>query len=74
LPGLQQYCLNTQYTPPYYNVTVPHERVWGWDYLEGLCKALGTPDPIACGIFPGGGGGVSIVFPLPQYQWDIFGT
>jgi len=75
LPGLQQFCLNTQCTPPYYNITIPHESVWGWDYLEGFCAAIGTPNPIACGIFPvGGGGGVSVVFPLPQYQFGIFGT
>jgi len=43
--------------------------VWGWDYLEPLCVALGTPNPITCGFFPGGGGGgVSIMFPVPLYQ------
>lgn len=75
LPGVQQYCLNAACTPPYYDVTVPHERVWGWDYLEGLCAAVGKPNPIACGIFPvGGGGGVSVMFPVPSYQFGIFGT
>jgi kumamolisin len=74
LPGLQQYCLNAACTS-IYSVDVPHERVWGWDYLEGLCAALGTPNPVTCGIWGGGGGGgVSISFPLPSYQSGLFGT
>jgi kumamolisin len=74
LPGLQQYCLNAACTPPFYNVTVPHQRVWGWDYLIGFCDAIGQT-PIGCGIFPGGGGGgVSIAFLQPWYQFGTFGT
>jgi kumamolisin len=74
LPGSQYYCLNSACTPPYYEVTLAKESVWGWDYLEGLCKAIGYPDPIACGIFPGGGGGgVSILFPKPLYQYGLAG-
>jgi kumamolisin len=74
LAGLQQLCLNKACTPPYYNVYIPHERVWAWDYLKGLCVALGTPDPITCGIFPsGGGGGVSVSFPVPSYQVSLPG-
>jgi kumamolisin len=57
-----------------FSINVPTERVWGWDYLIPLCNALGL-DPISCGIFPvGGGGGVSVFFPLPLYQFGIFGT
>jgi kumamolisin len=75
LPGLQEFCLNARCTPPYYDVTIAHESVWGWDYLEGLCKAIGVPDPIECGIFPAGsGGGVSVVFSLPLYQFGMFGS
>jgi kumamolisin len=75
LPGLQEYCLNAACTPPFYDVNIPHERVWGWDYLDGLCATLGTPNPIDCGIFPGGGGGgVSIMFDLPRYQAFIDGV
>ena len=75
LPGLQEYCLNAACTPPFYDVNIPHERVWGWDYLDGLCATLGTPNPIDCGIFPGGGGGgVSIMFDLPRYQAFINGV
>ncbi len=74
LPGLQQFCLNAACTAPFYNVTIQHESVWGWDYLDGLCKTLGFT-PITCGIFPAGtGGGVSIMFALPQYQFGIQGT
>lgn len=54
-------------------ITVPHERVWSWDYLVPLCTALGF-EPIACGIFPvGGGGGVSFEFPKPFYQEGVAG-
>ena len=75
VPGPQDYCLNAACTPPYYLVTIPHERVWSWDYLEGFCAAIGTPDPIACGIFPwGSGGGVSVLFPEPDYQIRLAGV
>lgn len=74
LPGLQQLCVNAACTPPL-NIYIPHERVWGWDWLEPYCVATGVPNPISCGIFPaGGGGGVSIVFGLPQYQSGISGV
>ena len=54
-------------------VTIPEERVWGWDYLQPLCDALGQ-DPFACGILPvGGGGGVSVVFKRPFYQVGLDG-
>ena len=73
LAGVQDFCLNTACTKTY-AVNVPHERVWGWDYLEGLCAALGAPNPIACGIFPGGsGGGVSVSFVEPSYQIGLRG-
>ncbi len=53
-------------------VDVPKERVWGWDWLEPVCVAVGYPDPVACGIFSaGGGGGVSSYNPLPFYQVGI---
>ncbi len=74
LPGLQQYCLNAACTPPFYDVNIKHESVWGWDYLDGLCKALGLT-PISCGIFPvGSGGGVSVSFFEPFYQFGTRGT
>jgi subtilase family serine protease len=68
LPGLQQFCLNADCTQ-LYQINIPNERVWGWDYLDGLCAATGRPDPVACGFFPtGSGGGISILFPRPDYQ------
>ncbi len=45
LPGLQEYCLNAACTPPYYDVNIQHESVWGWDYLDGLCKPPRPPPP-----------------------------
>jgi kumamolisin len=75
LPGLQEFCLNAACTPPYYDINIPKERVWGWDYLEGLCTATGYPNPLACGIFPGGGGGgVSVSFLEPLYQLFLPGV
>jgi subtilase family serine protease len=74
LAGTQEFCLNAACTPPFYTVNIPNERVWGWDYLEGFCAAIGL-DPISCGIFPAGsGGGVSIIFEKPAYQNLIAGT
>jgi subtilase family serine protease len=74
LPGIQDYCLNAACTPPYYVVDIAHERVWGWDYLDGLCQTLGYT-PITCGIFPAGsGGGVSIAFDVPLYQIFVPGV
>jgi kumamolisin len=72
LPGVQEFTLPDGST---LNIDVPRERVWGWDYLTPLCDALGL-DPLGnCEIFPaGGGGGVSVFFPLPLYQFGIFGT
>jgi subtilase family serine protease len=66
LPGTQIYEINA--TGQLVTVNIPHERVWSWDYLVPLCDDLGY-DPIDCGIFPvGGGGGVSVLFPVPGYQ------
>ena len=51
-----------------FSVNLKEERAWSWDYLNPLCAQLGY-DPIGCGIFPaGGGGGVSVLFPVPDYQ------
>jgi kumamolisin len=75
LPGLLQFCQNAACTPPYFDVNIKHESVWGWDYLVNFCAQVVGLSPQACGIFPvGGGGGVSITFPLPLYQFGIFGT
>src|ERR1700728_1952270 len=53
----------------------PVERVWGWDYLEPLCEALGVTNFFECGIFSvGTGGGVSSFFPIPLNQLGIPGT
>ncbi len=53
-------------------IDVPAERVWGWDYLAPICGSL---SPLACGIYPvGGGGGVSVFFPRPPYQLALAGV
>lgn len=72
LPGAQVYQISATQT---LTINVPAERAWGWDYLQPLCNALGDPDPVDCGIFPaGGGGGVSVVFPIPFYQFFVNGV
>lgn len=74
LAGHQSYCLNNACTAPFYQVQVPKESVWGWDYLNGLCAALGF-NPISCGIFAAGsGGGVSVSFAVPSYQAGLPGV
>lgn len=70
LPGPQTFLVGSQTI----TVDVKQERVWSWDYLEPLCQALNL-DPINCGIFPvGGGGGVSVLWPMPFYQLGTQGT
>jgi subtilase family serine protease len=75
LPGLQEFCQNDDCTPPFFDINIPKERVWGWDYLAGLCSTVFGLDPISCGIFPAGsGGGVSIMFGVPLYQLFLPGV
>jgi kumamolisin len=51
------------------SITIKQEQAWGWDYLQPLCDALGL-NAIDCGTYPvGTGGGVSIYFKRPFYQW-----
>jgi subtilase family serine protease len=70
LAGPQQFVLDDG---SIFTVNVARERAWSWDYLNGLCAALGF-DPVSCGIFPvGTGGGVSVVFPVPFYQSGLPG-
>ena len=57
-------------------IDIPRERVWGWDWMQPYCDAVGTPDLMNCqqpiyggNIFPAGsGGGVSVLFGRPSYQ------
>ncbi len=72
LPGLQTFGLPNGKT---FSLTIATEQAWGWDYLAGLCAALGTPDPVDCGTFPGGGGGgVSVFMARPFYQYFVPGV
>jgi len=71
LPGPQSFSIPGVRNP--YIVNIATEQAWGWDYLLGLCSIL-QQDPITCEIYPaGGGGGVSVYFPLPAYQSGIAG-
>jgi kumamolisin len=69
LPGTQNFLLPTGNL----SIDIPTEQVWGWDYLVPLCNALEL-DPISCGIFPIGGGGVSVFSRVPFYQRGIAGV
>jgi len=70
LPGQQSFPLPGGQT---FTVNIPTEQAWSWNYLSGLCTALGE-DPIDCGIFPNGaGGGVSVFTRRPFYQYFIPG-
>jgi kumamolisin len=72
LPGLQTFGLPDGST---YSLTIPTEQAWGWDYLHKLCVLLGTPNPVDCETFPGGGGGgVSVFMPRPFYQYFVPGV
>lgn len=72
LPGRQVYTDDSGKT--IFVARIATEQVWGWDYLQGLCNATGTPNPVVCGIFPAGsGGGVSSYTPIPFYQQSVPG-
>jgi subtilase family serine protease len=74
LPGTLSLTAKNGTTTTNVTITIPQERVWGWDYLEPLCDAEGTPDVIDCGIFPTGtGGGASVFFTVPLTQIGLPG-
>jgi kumamolisin len=74
VPAQLELCENQACIPPYFDINIAHERVWGWDYLERFCEVVYGLNPIACGIFPvGSGGGVSIMFNEPFYQSGLPG-
>jgi subtilase family serine protease len=72
LPGIQTYTLPDKSV---YTVDIKNQRVWGWDYLKGLCSAIKETNLVTCGIFAvGSGGGVSVFFDKPFYQLGLPGT
>jgi kumamolisin len=72
LPGTQTFGLPGGL--PNFVVNIKQEQVWSWSYLNPLCAELGFT-PISCGIFPvGSGGGVSIIYPTPFYQFFLPGV
>jgi kumamolisin len=50
------------------DLVVSTEQVWGWDYLQNYLVAVGGPQYQNTRFPGGGGGGVSIFWPLPSYQ------
>jgi kumamolisin len=57
-------------------VTVPTQRIWGWDYLwQPVATIFGIPllDAAEENI-GGGGGGFSVLEPIPSYQQTVPGT
>ena len=57
-------------------VTVPAERIWGWDYLwPAIAKISGETELQAAEAnIGGGGGGYSVLEPSAQYQNFVPGT
>ena len=57
-------------------VTVPKQRIWGWDYLwQPTATITGTPlAEVAESMVIGSGGGFSVLEPTPQYQEFVPGT
>ncbi len=57
-------------------VTVPSQRIWGWDYLwPAIAKTTGVSLAEAAeGAVIGSGGGFSKIYGIPQYQEFVPGT
>ena len=56
-------------------VTVATERAWGWDYLKNyIVGNYGTDLYYASYYTVGGGGGVSVNYPLPAFQGGLTGV
>jgi subtilase family serine protease len=59
----------------YGNVTVPTERAWGWDYLKNyIVTYYGTDLYYSDYLAVGGGGGVSALYSVPNYQKGVTGV
>ena len=59
-------------------VTVTTERPWGWDYLQSYITTnfgptYGSALYYASYFTVGGGGGVSVVYPVPSFQTGLTG-
>lgn len=56
-------------------ITVPAERPWAWDYLRSYIISAHNEAYYYTNDWPvGGGGGVSVQYPLPDYQQGLAGT
>ncbi len=57
-------------------VTVPAQRIWGWDYLwQAVATTTGQPlAETAESLVVGSGGGFSQIEPTPVYQQGVSGT
>jgi kumamolisin len=54
-------------------LVITHEQVWGWDYLVTYFQETFDVD-ITSEVYPaGGGGGVSVFWPEPDYQRGVHG-
>jgi kumamolisin len=54
-------------------VNVPTEQVWGWDYFNDYLVTNYGPDYKDYYFAVGGGGGVSVYWPMPFYQEETSG-
>jgi kumamolisin len=67
------YTFRSIHAPTAPPLVVSTQQVWGWDYLQNyLVEVVGPQDQNM--LFPaGGGGGVSVFWPVPNYQSHTFG-
>jgi subtilase family serine protease len=59
-----------------YEIDVPHRRAWAWNYLESLfttCYGESQAEAKAEVFAVGAGGGVSVYWPRPWYQYGTPG-
>ncbi|MBB6183064.1 S53 family peptidase [Oleiagrimonas soli] len=57
-----------------YPIQVTGERAWSWDYLSDFFQTCYGLSPVDAGIFSsGGGGGVSVYWHRPWYQYGVAG-
>ncbi|RAP57737.1 hypothetical protein BTJ49_07535 [Oleiagrimonas sp. MCCC 1A03011] len=58
-----------------YPIDVQGERAWSWGYLADFYQTCYGLSPIEAGVFSeGGGGGVSVYWHRPWYQYGIVGV
>ncbi len=69
--------LPTTLTLSHGNIVIPYERPWAWDYILDYLvsySATGQSTYYKSDFPVGGGGGVSVMYPVPSYQQGLAGV